>query len=282
MHTVGRWLAAARHRLAAHSDSPQLDAEVLLCHVLGKPRSYCLTWPDATLAEEALNTLERLLEARCAGMPVAYLTGWREFWSRAFRVSPAVLIPRPETEHLVEIALQLLAADTPQRVADLGTGSGIIAITLAMERPQWQLTATDCDLKALQLAQHNAQRLASPTIDWRHGHWLDALAADERFALIVSNPPYLADEDPHLTHGALRFEPRHALVAGPEGLDALQIIADRARQHLLTGGYLLLEHGFQQQAALHALLQSYGYRNLITHRDWAGHPRVTQAQWVFS
>lgn len=282
MRTVGSWLASARQRLTGRSDSPQLDAEVLLCHVLAKPRSYCLTWPDADLSEHTLSTLDALLDARAAGTPIAYLTGRREFWSREFVVSPDVLIPRPETELLIDIALALFPSGTSHRVADLGTGSGVIAITLAMERPVWCLTAVDCDTRALSLARHNAQRLAAPPIDWRHGNWLEALTDGERFALIVSNPPYIADDDPHLERGDLRFEPRHALTAGPEGLNALQTIADTAREYLIAGGYLLLEHGYQQHAALHALLRAHGYRNLLTHCDWAGHPRVTQAQWTRS
>jgi len=281
MHTVGSWLALARQRLAHHSDSPQLDAEVLLCHVLAKPRSYCLAWPDVNLDRNTQNTLDMLLDARMSGMPIAYLTGRREFWSREFLVSPDVLIPRPETELLIDIALALLPASASHRVADLGTGSGVIAITLVMERPTWQITAVDCDINALRLAQQNAQRLACPPITWRHGDWLKPLQG-ERFALIISNPPYIAADDVHLARGDLRFEPRHALAAGPTGLDALQTIAATARSYLDNGGYLLLEHGYQQHTALHALLQSYGYRNLLTHRDWAGHPRVTQAQWILS
>jgi len=260
---------------------PRLEVELLLAHALGLPRSALLTldhWhaPPATLAR-----YRDLLARRVAGEPSAYLLGEREFWSLPLRVSPAVLIPRPETELLVERTLALLAPPRFERpvarVADLGTGSGAIALALASERRHWRLTATDRSFAALAVARENAARLGLQQIELLQGDWLDPLAG-RRFDAIVSNPPYVAADDPALP--ALRHEPRAALTPGPTGLEALRHLAGAARAHLEPGGWLVLEHGRDQARALATTLVDAGYARVRCHHDLAGCERVTEAQWV--
>lgn len=274
MTTLKALLIGATAELSTASATPRLDAEVLLAHALGKPRSYLYTWPERELTPAEQAAFQALQARRRQGEPVAYLTGEREFWSFALAVTPAVLIPRPDTEVLVEQALARLPLAQPVSVADLGTGSGAIALAIACERPAAHIVATDASAAALALAQDNARRLQLNNVQFRHGDWLAALP-DERFALIVSNPPYLAARDPHRNQGDLRFEPPQALVSGEDGLDAIrQIVADAAA-HLLPGGGLLLEHGFAQGEAVRALLRAHGFREVITYRDASGHERVS-------
>lgn len=283
------------------ASTPELDAGLLLARVLGKPRSYLFGHPDAALDAEAGERFRELVARRCDGEPVAYLTGSKGFWSLDLEVGPAVLVPRPETELLVELALDRIPADADWRVADLGTGSGAIALALAVERPCLAVTATDADPKALMLAQRNAERLGlarmsrrppataadTPATDsgkkcglgnvaFRQGNWFDAFGENERFHLLVSNPPYVAENDPHLA--ALGHEPRAALVAGGDGLDALRRIIAGAPARLLPGGHLLLEHGADQGSAVHRLLADAGFEEIETHPDLAGHPRATTAR----
>ncbi len=266
-------LRAARQRLAGPQAA--LEAQALLAHVLGRPRSHLLAWPERPVAAAAAARFRTLLARRAAGEPLAYLTGEREFWSLPLRVTPAVLIPRPETELLVELTLAQLPAG-PCGVADLGTGSGAIALALASERPAWRLDASDASAAALAVARDNARRLdLAARVAFHHGPWYAALPRGVRYHALVSNPPYVASGDPHLTRGDLPFEPRAALAAGPDGLAALRALVDGAPDRLHPGGWLLLEHGHDQGAAVRALLRARGFVAVATHRDLAGLPRAT-------
>lgn len=275
MTTLAQALQQALNVLR-HSDSDRLDAEVLLAHVLGKPRSYLHAWPHAQLHEPQLALYRQLVARRAEGEPVAYLTGRREFWSLDFEVSRATLIPRPETELLVEQALAGLPADRPLRVADLGTGSGAVAVALARERNRWRLCATDRSVAAIEIARRNAARLQVPELDFVVGDWSSAFA-DRSLDAIVSNPPYVAEQDPHLAQGDVRFEPRTALAAGAQGLDDLGRLIQDAARVLKAGGWLFLEHGAGQSAAVRALLNKLNFKGIATLRDLAGLERVTRA-----
>lgn len=255
------------------TDSAQLDAEILLAHALGKTRSHLHAWPEKTPTAAQLQRFRELLQARIEGQPVAYLTGQREFWSLPLSVTPATLIPRPETETLVALALEHIPAGSETVIADLGTGSGAIALAIARERPRAQLVATDISAAAIETASANALQLGISNIEFRRGDWCDALA-DMTFDLIVSNPPYIKDADPHLQQGDVRFEPRSALAAGVQGMDDLARIAHCAQQHLRAGGWLLMEHGYDQCDAVTQLLASCDFRNITDHRDDAGQSRV--------
>lgn len=275
---LGQSLRLAASRLANFSDSPRLDAEVLLMHVTGWDRAYLRAWPERALAPDQAEDFWHLVGQRAEGRPIAYLTGEREFWSRPFRIRPGVLIPRPETELLIELTLDFIPADLPADLLDLGTGSGILAVTLAAERPLARVLATDLSPEALAVARDNATRHGVANLRFRCGHWFDAVAAPERFDLILSNPPYIAEHDPHLGQGDLRFEPELALKSGPAGLDALHAIAEGAWHRLKSGGRLALEHGYDQAEALAALLTRFGYTEIVHHRDLQGHCRATTAR----
>ena len=259
-------LRQARERVDA------VDAELLLAHVLGKSRGWLFAHGDDVLDAEAESRFAALLERRLAGEPVAYLTGRRGFWRFDLRVTPDTLIPRPETELLVELALARLPADQPLRVADLGTGSGAIALAIASERPRARVVATDASPAALAVAEANARELELANIEFRRGEWCEPLDG-ERFDLIASNPPYVTDDDPHLD--ALRFEPRSALAAGADGLDDIRRIVAESRQHLGPRGWLLLEHGHDQGQAVRALLQHAGFVAVETAIDLEQRDRVT-------
>ena len=255
------------------SSSARLDAELLLSAALGKSRSYLHTWPERIVSSEAADTYAAWLERRRAGEPVAYILGHQGFWKLDLEVAPHTLIPRPDTELLVEAALELLPASAAQ-VLDLGTGTGAIALALASECPAWQVTAVDRVEEAVALAERNRQRLHLANVQVRASHWFDALAG-ERFDLIISNPPYIASEDPHLSAGDVRFEPSSALVAGVDGLDDLRLIIARAPQHLVAGGWLLLEHGYDQASAVRELLTASGFSDVGSRRDLGGHERIS-------
>lgn len=254
--------------------SPSLDAAVLLCHVLDKPRSYLLTWPERELDAQQQAYFDALLARRMAGEPVAYIIGEREFWSMSFKVSTATLIPRPDTERLVEIALEK-AQDSQGAILDLGTGTGAIAIALASELPTRQVIGVDLMAQARELATENATRLAVTNVTFRHGSWFDPIAEDERFALIVSNPPYIDPLDPHLSQGDVRFEPRSALVADEHGLADIRYIAKHAQVYLEQNGWLAFEHGYDQGQAVRDILSQLGYQQVSTEQDYAGNDRVT-------
>jgi len=280
--TIGELLAEGVRQLQAAAAAgavhvtPALDAEVLLAHVLSVGRARLRSHPEEP-AHERAGQYRALIARRAAGEPLAYLTGTQEFWSLPVAVSRAVLVPRPETELLVERALALRAAPHG-RVADLGTGSGAVALALASERPRWQLTATDVSAEALAIARANAARLKLTAIEFRQGSWFAPLAG-MRFDLIVSNPPYVAADDPALADPALAHEPRLALSPGTDALACVRGIARDAPQHLNPGGWLLLEHGNAQAAAVRHELVLAGLRYVRSHRDLAGHERITEGQY---
>ena len=275
--TVRTLLDDAAERLCGASSSARLDAELLLGHVLGKNRAALWAWPDAQVPRAEVVRFQELTQRRASGEPLAYLVGRREFWSVDLMVTPATLIPRPETEHLVEAALALIPAGARWTVADLGTGSGAIAIALAKERPSCHILASDCSMDALLVARANAAYQGIENISLVCGDWLDPLPRG-RFHVIVSNPPYVADADPRLSRGDLRFEPRTALDGGPRGLDALRHIIRRAPTHLLAGGWLILEHGACQADAVHRMLLDNGLHEVRLIHDLQGGPRVTTCQ----
>ncbi|MDU6389887.1 MULTISPECIES: peptide chain release factor N(5)-glutamine methyltransferase [unclassified Pantoea] len=266
------WLKRAVAALQC-GESPKRDAEILLGHVTGKSRSWLVAFGETELLPEQLTRLDALLARRVQGEPVAHLIGEREFWSLPLRVSDATLIPRPDTEVLVEQALAHLPA-APSRILDLGTGTGAIALALASERPDCEVLGVDRIEAAVALAQSNADRLAIPNVTFILSHWFDALPA-ARFDLIVSNPPYIDADDAHLSQGDVRFEPRSALVADEAGLADLRLLIAQAPQWLAPGGWLLLEHGWQQDAAVRALMQQHDFLQVATVNDYGGNPRVT-------
>jgi release factor glutamine methyltransferase len=269
-------LLTATERLT-ESDSAALDAEVLLCLVLEKQRSYLRAWPDLNLPADLAMQFWALIEQRKQGTPIAYLTGSREFWSRDFLVTPDVLIPRADTELLIEQCLALIPIDKPCKIIDLGTGSGIIAITLAAERPLAELTGTDLSLAALAIAKANAAKHQIHNVKFFQSNWFASIP-DGTYQLIVSNPPYIAEDDVHLQLGDLRFEPRTALSATESGLADIRIIANQAYNRLDNGGYLLVEHGYDQQQAAERIFNDCHYQQVQTIPDLAGLPRVTYGQ----
>ena len=273
--TVGEALNAASARLTGLPDgSPRLEAELLLGEATGLRRPQMLARPDAPLAIEARRRRTRLVERRRRGEPIAYILGCQGFWTLDLQVTPDTLIPRPETELLVETALARLPADAPLLVADLGTGSGAIAAALASERPVWTLIAADRSIAALNVACTNARRLQLTNLCTLAGSWLAPFAPASLDA-VLSNPPYVRADDPHLTRGDLRYEPRSALAAGPDGLDAIRRIAAAAPDRLKPGGLIALEHGCDQGAAVRDLLTQAGLTGAQTVHDLAGHERVT-------
>ena len=257
----------------AFGESPRADADALLCHLLDCRRSYLMTWPERELDAAQQATLQGWLDRRLAGEPIAHLIGEREFWSLPLKVSPATLIPRPDTEVLVEQALARLPAG-PCALLDLGTGTGAIALALKSERPDADVWAVDRMPDAAALARANSAALGLP-IEVRDGSWFEPLSDAPRFAMIVSNPPYIDGADPHLEEGDVRFEPRSALVAGEQGLADIRLIVADAPAHLCPGGWLLLEHGWEQGAAVRQLLLQQGYCQVETVRDYGDNERVT-------
>jgi release factor glutamine methyltransferase len=284
MATVAETLQSAARSLHGHSESPRLDAELLLAKTLGLSRSGLIARGNEVVAGERERAFSMLIERRVAGAPVAYLTGTREFWSLALGVTPDVLVPRPETELLVELALQVLPREQASSVLDLGTGNGAVALAIASERPHAAVTAVDVSAPALDVAKQNSRNIglsrnlalshnrALSRIDWRLGSWF-APVAGERFDVIVSNPPYVAAADPALQK--LNAEPALALCPGPTGLEALSAITAAAAAYLHDGGRLLLEHGSDQAQAVAQMLQRHGSIAVRSHLDFSGKPRVT-------
>lgn len=254
-------------------ESQRLDAEILLCHTLGKPRSWLYTWPEAVPTDPQLKRYMLLLQRRREGQPIAYLTGNREFWSLNLAVNEHTLIPRPETEVLVEWALQLSLVDNAL-VLDLGTGSGAVALALASERSGWDIVAIDVSKSALVVAEANRRALGLDNVSCRHSDWFGALQ-ELRFDLLVSNPPYVEVGDAHVGEGDLRFEPARALLSGADGLDDIRQLINRAPEHMKLGAGLLLEHGYQQGQKVREILSLAGYYDIVTRRDLQGHERVT-------
>ena len=276
MTSLAQALKQATRQLHMHEQAG-LDAEVLLAHVLNKPRVYLHAWPEAELSQDQESRFLHIIRQRAAGQPVAYLTGQREFWSLNFAVTPDTLIPRPETELLVEQTLELLPENQSLRIADLGTGSGVIAVALAHERRHWQLYAVDRSFQCIKLAQRNARRLGVDGLCFIHADWSEALT-HHAFDAIVANPPYIADRDPHLQQGDVCFEPASALTAGPQGLDDLIRLTADAPRVLKPGGWIVLEHGMEQTDDVHKLLNRIAFTNITTKRDLAGLERVSYAQ----
>lgn len=266
------WLRMAVAALA-ESESPKRDAEILLEHVTGKARSFILAFGETALSAAQETQLTELLARRKRGEPVAHLTGEREFWSLPLYVSAATLIPRPDTECLVEQALARLPAG-PCRILDLGTGTGAIALALASERPDCQVTALDVMPDAVALAKRNVERLGLHNVQVLQSSWFTGVAG-QSFGMIVSNPPYIDEHDPHLNEGDVRFEPLTALVAADEGLADIEHIITTARQHLVPGGWLLIEHGWTQGQAVRERFLQAGYVDTETCRDYGGNDRLT-------
>ncbi|MEN8180703.1 MAG: peptide chain release factor N(5)-glutamine methyltransferase [Pseudomonadota bacterium] len=277
--SIKQTLQAAAEALKALSHStPELEASVLLCHLLGKSRSFLYAWPDKLLTELQSANFEKLIKRRLEGEPIAHITGVREFWSLTLKVTSATLIPRPETELLVEQALEHLQKTPSPMVADLGAGSGAIALAIANERPDCTLHATDASDAALKIAGENIQSLNLKNVVLHHGDWFHALPKGVVYDLILSNPPYIAEQDPHLSQGDLPREPGCALTSGTDGLNDIRIIVSQAPQQLKPGGWLLLEHGYEQGEAVRDLLQKAGFRKIRTLRDLAGHERVSEGR----
>lgn len=265
--------------IASGSDTPALDAAVLLCHALDKPRSYLLTWPERELETTQQVHFDELLAKRIEGQPVAYIVGEREFWSLPLEVAPATLIPRADTERLVELALEKIPT-VEGDILDLGTGTGAIALAIASEFPERNVIGIDLQPQAQQLATRNGQKLNLANASFLQGSWFEPLDDKAEFACIVSNPPYIDKMDPHLAQGDVRFEPLTALVAEEKGLADLSYIAVNARQYLKSGGWLLMEHGYDQGADVRQILMDAGYQQVTTEQDYGHNDRVTLGCWL--
>jgi release factor glutamine methyltransferase len=254
-----------------------LDTDLLLAYVLGKTRTWLFTWPERELNEQQHQQFRDLVQRRCQGEPVAHLVGEREFWSLPLRVNASTLIPRPDTETLVEAVLERFKAPA-LRVADLGTGTGAIALALASERPDWSVSAFDVMPDAVALARDNAVRLGLP-VSVGHSHWCAALA-DRSLDILVSNPPYIAEDDEHLQQGDVRYEPLSALVAADAGMADIETLTDEGRRVLVPGGWLFLEHGWAQGALVRDCFERWGYGSVTTLKDLGGRDRVSFGQWL--
>lgn len=276
--SVSQLLDDARRRLQAVSASARLDSELLLAHVLQQSRTWLHTWPQKPIDTAQQQDFEVLLQRRLAGEPIAHILGEQDFWSLRLAVSPATLIPRPDTERLVELALERIPPEADWSIADLGTGSGAIALALAAERPRCHVIATDQSTEALDVARANAARHQLNNVQFTQSDWLSDIPASQHFEMIVSNPPYICEADPHLFRGDVRFEPRSALTAGTDGLEAIRRILHQAGSHLVPGGWLLLEHGYDQGEAVQRLLRGAGYCEVADFIDYGGNPRVAAGQ----
>lgn len=275
-------LAWAVKELESNNPDCRIDTEVLLAHVLMKSRTYLYTYPEASLSQAQENTFRQLIRQRAKGCPIAYLTGFREFWSLPLKVSEDTLIPRPETELLVEITLRLLADKKNACILDLGTGSGAVALAIAKEKPNWSVLACDYSESALKIAEENAARLGISNVRFYHSNWFAAISDPLSFDAIVSNPPYIASDDPHLQQGDIRFEPSSALVSGDKGLDALKLIIQQSVARLEPKGLLLVEHGYDQQFAVQSMFTDHGYDQIQCWQDWQGNDRVSGGRRIIS
>lgn len=276
--TIEYVVGYARSLLQAHSDSAKLDVELLLARALNKDRTYLFTWHDKPVSADELTQFEQMLTRRINGEPIAYILGQQEFWDLNLHTDPHTLIPRADTETLIEWALEL-AHELPEQAAviDLGTGTGAIALALAKEQPRWHLQAVDVMPQAVELAQKNASANQLSRVKIYQSSWFDNVTGP--FDLIVSNPPYIDPEDEHLSQGDVRFEPKSALVAENNGLADLDRIARQARQYLTNGGWLLMEHGYDQRDSVQTLLRTLGYNKVSTRFDLGGNPRITGGQY---
>jgi len=273
--TLGETWRVTAQILANTSDSARLDAELLIAHALAIPRARFISNPEHELSQPELDRISALILRRSGGEPVAYILGHKHFWDLELMVTPDVLIPRPDTEVLVEAALQLFADKQEIHVLDLGTGSGAIAIAIARARPGWHVSATDDSRAALAIALENAETYRLHNLSLQQSHWFDKLPAEKTYELILSNPPYIPEADPHLQQGDVRFEPQQALIAGSDGLDAIRHLIPASKAFLKPGGWLMLEHGYDQGAAVRALFVAHGYHDVQQKKDLGGHVRVT-------
>ncbi|SUC01107.1 N5-glutamine S-adenosyl-L-methionine-dependent methyltransferase [Proteus vulgaris] len=273
-----QWLRQAALQLI-ESDSPKRDAEILLGHVTQRARTYLMAFNETLLSQDELTQLSQLLTRRIKGEPIAYLVGEREFWSLPLKVSPATLIPRPDTECLVEQALEKLPTE-PTTILDLGTGTGAIALAMASERPDCHIIGVDFQAEAVALAQENATRLALNNTEFMESCWFSSLSGYQ-FGMIISNPPYIDENDEHIHQGDVRFEPLTALVAGNNGFADIEIIIETARQFLTDKGWVLLEHGWQQGEGVRKIFTDKGYCCVETFRDYGGNERVTVGRWNY-
>lgn len=273
MSTISHTIKQATRQLAATSDSAQLDAELLMCAVLNKDRSYLHTWPERDLEATAENHFHALLQRRVNGEPIAHILGERHFWTLNLNVTKDTLIPRPETELLVELALEMIPQNTPLQILDMGTGTGAIALSLASERPSSQVTATDVSLAALTVAQQNALKLNINNVEFVQSHWFSELK-NKQFDVIVSNPPYVCEDDIHLSQGDVRFEPVTALTSGADGLNDIREIIQHSLSHLKQQGVLLIEHGYDQSEAICELLNAADFKQVRDVNDYNHQPRV--------
>lgn len=274
--TYLEWLKQATNTLNG-SDSPRRDAEILLGFATGRTRTFLMAFCETQLTDEQLQRLDDYLKRRKDGEPIAYITGVREFWSLNFNVSPATLIPRPDTEKLVELALEFLPK-VPCEVLDLGTGTGAITIAMATERPDCLFTAVDNSLEALELAQKNARQIGVNNVYFSLGNWYKSIKG-RKFSMIVSNPPYIEPTDVHLSQGDVRYEPRSALVSEDDGFADIKIIVQGATKHLNQYGWLLIEHGWQQGEMVQTIFKQQGFQLVETHTDYSGNDRVTVGRW---
>jgi len=277
MTTIKQTLSNARERLADNSDSPQADAEILLAFVLDCDRSFFHTWPELTLEPDQALKFETLLERRLLGEPIAHIIGTRSFWDFDLKVTADTLIPRPETELLVEQALSKIPTDEKQKILDLGTGTGAIALAIAHERPLCEVTAVEQSSTAREIARQNQARLQINNLKIIEGDWFTPVM-HEKFELIVSNPPYVASDDPHLKSGDVRFEPKTALESGTDGLDDIRHIISHAQASLAPHGWLMLEHGYDQAAPVRQLLEQYHYKKIQQFQDLGNQPRLSTGQ----
>ena len=277
---VSQLIAEGRLRLQRVTDQPSHEAEILLAAALGKSRAWVMAHPEERILDcEATDRYESYVTRRSHGEPVAYVLGEKEFWSLPLEVTPDVLIPRPETELVVEVALTHLLRGQQARVLDLAAGSGAIALALARELPRITVIGTDISAAAIAVAQRNARRLGLANVQFRTGNWFDPVA-EERFDLIASNPPYIAESDERVQPAVRRFEPHAALFGGTDGLEALRVIAGTAAGHLSPGGWLVVEHGDRQGLAVRELLRAGGFTDVRTHQDLAGLDRCTEGHWL--
>ena len=267
---------ATRQLKPIAGETARLESEILLAHALQKTRTYLIAWSERALEANEQNAIEALIQRRITGEPIAYITGVREFWSMELQVTPDTLIPRPETECLVARALQLLEATEKPVIADLGTGSGAIALALATERPDSQVFATDKSPTALSIAESNARKLKLSNIHFIRGDWCRALPNEIKFDLIASNPPYIRNDDEHMKKGDLPYEPASALVSGIDGLDDIRTIALQASSYLKPNSPLLVEHGFDQGKDVRQILINQGFNKVITHPDWEHRDRFSE------
>lgn len=274
MSSIKTTLVHATQQLESTSDSAELDVELLLCSVLQKDRSFLRAWPEHELAQKQYDSFQKLLKKRLQGEPIAHILGEREFWSLTLNVTTDTLIPRPDTERLVELALEMIPTRAQWKILDLGTGTGAIALSLAKEKPTCIITATDQSIAALYVAKQNADKNKISNIEFVQSNWFAELG-NQQFDMIVTNPPYICDNDPHLKQGDVRFEPLSALTSGADGLDDIRTIIKESKKYLTENGILLIEHGYDQAEAVCELLNQANFINVANFKDYGGNPRVS-------